>query len=527
MVDRDLRNAAATRRDLFGHPLPDDDIADRSPGRLPIGRPVATIDIGSNSVRLVAYEGLTRAPTPIFNEKVLCGLGRAVTTTGRLNDEAVERALKALARFRVLCRTLDVGRTYVLATAAARYASNGPDFIARAEEILGQPIQLLSGTREAELSALGVVSGFPDADGIVGDLGGGSLELIGVRGAQVGQGISVPLGGLALQDQAGGTVKRAERIVRNTLMRCKPLEALRGRSFYAVGGTWRALAKLHMSQRGYPLRVMHGYRIPPQDAVEFSRIVERVEANSLDAIESISEARRGLLAYGAVVLEEIVRKGKPREVVISALGVREGLLYEELSDEQRGQDPLICAARDLNTLRSRAPRHGEELIGWTDRLMESLGVEETGEEKRLRHAACLLADIGWRAHPDYRGEQSLNIIAHAAFVGIDHPGRAFLALSVFFRHMGLSIDAVSPRIRELVSTRLLDRARILGGAMRVAYLLSAAMPGILPHAPLVARGNRLILDLPSDLTALANERLANRLRQLAKLSGREPYFQMA
>jgi exopolyphosphatase/guanosine-5'-triphosphate,3'-diphosphate pyrophosphatase len=159
--------------------------------------------------------------------------------------------------------------------------------------------------------------------------------------------------------------------------------------------------------------------------------------------------------------------------------------------------------------------------------MDSLGVEETGEEKRLRHAACLLADIGWRAHPDYRGEQSLNIIAHAAFVGIDHPGRAFLALSVFFRHMGLSIDAVSPRIRELVSTRLLDRARILGGAMRVAYLLSAAMPGILPHAPLVARGNRLILDLPSDLTALANERLANRLRQLAKLSGREPYFQMA
>jgi exopolyphosphatase/guanosine-5'-triphosphate,3'-diphosphate pyrophosphatase len=202
--------------------------------------------------------------------------------------------------------------------------------------------------------------------------------------------------------------------------------------------------------------------------------------------------------------------------------VREGLLYSLLDAEEQKSDALMIAARDLNFLRSRAPEHGEELIAWTDAFMAKSGIEESTEEKRLRHAACLLADIGWRAHPDYRGEQSLNIIAHAGFVGIDHPGRAFLALSVFFRHVGLIDDELSPRLRELATTRMLDRARILGAAMRVAYLVSAAMPGILPRAPMRVERGRLVLHLAGPLGALAGERLFNRLRQLAKLIGREP-----
>jgi len=173
-------------------------------------------------------------------------------------------------------------------------------------------------------------------------------------------------------------------------------------------------------------------------------------------------------------------------------------------------------------LRSRSPANGEELIGWTDRFMASSGLDETADEKRYRHAACLLADIGWRAHPDYRGEQSLNIIAHAGFIGIDHPGRAYLALAVFFRHVGLIDDELSPRLRELVSPRMLDRARVLGAALRVGNLVSAAMPGILPRTPMVVERGRLVLRLENDLAALAGERLFNRLRQLARLVGREP-----
>jgi exopolyphosphatase/guanosine-5'-triphosphate,3'-diphosphate pyrophosphatase len=230
-----------------------------------------------------------------------------------------------------------------------------------------------------------------------------------------------------------------------------------------------------------------------------------------------------LLPFAALVLEHIVRSMQPREIVFSALGVREGLLHAQLGVEERKRDALLAAAQELNQLRSRSPQHGEELIDWTDAFMASTGIDENAEEKRLRHAACLLADIGWRAHPDYRGEQSLNIIAHAAFVGIDHPGRAYLALAIFFRHAGLLRDEeLSPRLRELASTRALDRARVLGAALRVAYLVSASQPGVLPRTPLKVERHRLVLRLEGEYAALAGARLSSRLKQLARLVGREP-----
>jgi exopolyphosphatase/guanosine-5'-triphosphate,3'-diphosphate pyrophosphatase len=275
-------------------------------------------------------------------------------------------------------------------------------------------------------------------------------------------------------------------------------------------------------QTGYPLHVMHGYVIPAKEASEFSRLVQRVDPNTMSQIEIVAEARRPLLAYAAVVLEHIVRLGRPKQVVMSALGVREGLLYSLLGEKEKKRDALIAAAQELNVLRSRSPRHGEELAEWADRFMASTGIDETAEEKRLRHAACLLGDIGWRAHPDYRGEQSLNVIAHAAFVGVDHPGRAFLALAVYFRHVGLSDDDLSPHVRELATTRMIDRARILGAAMRVAYLVSAAMPGVLPHAPMRVERGRLKLRLKGRYAPIEGERLFARLRQLARLIGREP-----
>ena len=494
-------------------------------GRLDHGHPIAVIDIGSNSVRLVIYEGLTRAPTPIFNEKVLAGLGREVQSTGLLAPDAVEKALVALLRFRALCDTAGVKRLWCVATAACRDAENGPDFIAAAERICRKHIDVLSGRREATLSALGVVSGLYRPDGIVGDLGGGSLELIDVHGSQVRHGLTLPLGSLALQDLAERSVKKAEKIVRKTLALAPLLREGHGRTFYAVGGTWRALARLLMWQTGYPLHVMHGYVIPARDALEFSRLVHRVNPDMLSRIEMVNEARRPLLPYAALVLEHIVRVARPKQVVISALGVREGLLYSQLSASERSKDGLIAAAQELNLLRSRSPRHGEELIQWTDRFMASSGIDETAEERRLRRAGCLLADIGWRAHPDYRGEQSLNIIANAAFVAVDHPGRTFLALAVFFRHVGLGDDELSPHVRELTSARMLDRARVLGATLRVAYLVSASMPGVLPHTPMLVQRGKLTLTLPGKFSALAGERLFNRLRQLARLIGREPVME--
>ncbi|WP_264479166.1 Ppx/GppA family phosphatase [Lichenihabitans sp. PAMC28606] len=490
-----------------------------APGRL-AGSPVAIVDIGSNSVRLVAYESLSRALTPIFNEKVLCGLGKGVATTGVLAQDAIDKALAALRCFRVMCRNMEITDIFVLATAATRDASNGQQFLEFARAAIGTDIALIGGLREAELSAKGVISGFHQPDGIVGDLGGGSLELVDVRGTRIGSGISLPIGGLALSDLSKNSPKRAVKIVRDALAAAAPLKDLKGRTFYAVGGTWRALAALHMRQRDYPLHVMHGYVIPGNDPEIFSSLIEPSDTDAAASLATVSASRRPLLGFGAVVLEEVIRIGKPKDVVVSTLGVREGMLFERLSEEVRRKDALLQAAAELNALRSRNPRHGHDLTAWTDELFTTGLIEETVEQKRLRHAACLLSDTAWRAHPDYRSAQAFSTIANAAFVGIDHPGRGFLALAINYRYEGLDGD-VNAQLRSLVLPAGIERAKLIGAILRVAIQVSSAMGGVLPRAPLRCGKSKLTLTLPRELADLATVRLNNRLKQVAKLLGRE------
>ena len=483
---------------------------------------VAVIDIGSNSVRLVVYEKMARSLITIFNEKALCGLGREVQTTGLLAPDAVDKALTSLRRFRALCRVMKVGRVHAIATAACRDASNGPDFIARAGRICGCPIEILSGPREANLSALGVVSGIHKPDGIVGDLGGGSLELIDVHGNRVRRGVTLPLGSLALQDASQKSLKRAERIVKVDLDGVAQLKAGRGRTFYAVGGTWRALARIHIIQSGYPLRVMHGYSIPAADALDFARRLRRLAAaNMLADIEAVADARRPLLTYAALVLEYIIRVAQPKTIVFSTFGVREGLLYAKLPPSERSRDGLICAAQTLNGLLSRSARHAKELIGWTDRLVRVVRLKETEEDRRLRHTACLLSDIGWRVHPDYRGEQTLHLITNGNFGSISHQGRAFVALAVYYRYAGLSEqNEPSAIIRQLVPPAMVERARLLGAAFRVAHLISAARPGVLPLTHFRSQDRKLMLVFEHRMVDLVADRVGGRFKQLARLVGR-------
>jgi exopolyphosphatase / guanosine-5'-triphosphate,3'-diphosphate pyrophosphatase len=483
---------------------------------------VAVIDIGSNSVRLVVYESMERSLVTIFNEKTLCGLGREVQSTGLLAPDAVAKALTALLRFRALCKIQKVGRVHAIATAACRDASNGPDFIAKAERICGVPIKILSGPEEARFSALGVISGVHKPDGIVGDLGGGSLELIDVRGHQVRGGVTLPLGSLALQDLSRKSLKRAERIVGTELSEVPQLNAGRGRTFYAVGGTWRALARIHIIQSEYPLRVMHGYSIPAAEALDFVRRLRRLAAADMLAnIEAVSDARRPLLTYAALVLEYIIRVARPKTIVFSTFGVREGLLYSMLPDTERSKDGLICAAQTLNELLSRSARHAKELIDWTDRLARVVHMRETEEDRRLRHAACLLSDIGWRVHPDHRGEQTLEIITNGNFGAISHPGRVFVGLSVFFRYAGLSEENQPPAlIQQQITPSMLERARVLGAAFRVAHLISAARPGVLPATHFRSHDRKLMLVFEHQMVDLVADRVGSRFRQLARLVGR-------
>ena len=495
--------------------------------------PVAVVDIGSNSVRLVVYEGATRAPTPLFNEKVLCGLGRSLASTGRLGADAVARALRALRRFRALIDQMQVTRVEAIATAAAREAVNGPEFIAKAERLLDVPIRVLSGTEEAELAGLGVIAGIHGANGLAGDFGGGSLELVDVGNGRLADAATLPLGGLRLIDASGGSLKRAREIVDTELAKVAWLEKGRDRDFYAIGGTWRALARLHMTQTGYPLNVMHNYRIGAADALRFAALLDQQSQSSLAGIRDISSARRETIPYGALVLERLIKQVKPRSIVNSIYGIREGLLYTILSEEERRREPLISACDDLARRRSRSVTCAYELCDWTDGLFELSNLNETDEQRRLRHAACLLSDIGWHAHPDYRGAQSLNLIAHGNLVGVDHPGRAFLALTVYYRNEGTIKDELSQSLIELVDKDMVKRARILGAAFRAAHMVTAAMPGVLPNTPLSFEGNRLVWTIPEPYSNLEGERVDRRFKDLATLLDRDaeirvgPSFQLA
>ena len=494
-------------------------MADR--GRTTELEPLGVVDIGSNSVRLVVYDGAVRAATPLFNEKVLAGLGRTVASTGKLGEEPIAKALEALSRFRAIARILKVKNLRAVATAAVREADDGKEFIVRGEKALGAKIEILSGAKEAELAAEGIRMGFVAPDGVAGDLGGGSLELIDISGTKLNQASTLPLGGLRLIDVTGGKIERANEFAKEQFATLPWVKGGKGRSFYAVGGTWRAIAKMHMEYKNHPLRVMQGYTVPSRDMADFCDfILKAKKVSSLPGIEDVARQRREVIPYGAAVLQQLLDRLEPSQVVFSIYGVREGILYSLLPAHERRRDPLLCFCEDYARLRSRSIEHAYELCAWTDVLFGGDGPQETPDEQRLRHAACLLSDIGWRAHPDYRGEQSLNIIAHAGLAGVDHSERMFLGLSVYYRHVGLGEgdgDDLSERLKAAAGKRVLKRARIVGAAIRAAHMLSIGMPGVIDETPLSYDGKSLVLTLPKAYAALDGERLRRRLDGLAGL----------
>ncbi len=490
-------------------------------GRLRKREPVAIIDIGSNSVRLVIYEGLSRSPAVLFNEKVLCGLGQGVAQTGKLDEKASKRALVAIKRFNHLSTQVGVSDLHILATAAVREADNGTEFITNVEKICGAYVQLLSGDKEAYYAGLGASSGFYAPDGIVGDLGGGSMELISTSSKE-GDGLTTPLGGLRLQETSKGNISDARKIARKELSRVKLKWPGKNKCFYVIGGTWRSLARLHMFNVNYPLDVVHDYTVKAKDYIEFCKRVAKQDLNDFKGIEEISKNRQNLLPYGAVALIETLEHLGAKEVTISATGLREGYLYSLLDEKMRKSDALLEATGELAILRARSPQHSLELADWTDSALKAIGLKESKSETRWRKAACNLADISWRSDSDFRAEQSLGIINNAGFNSISHEGRAYLAIVNFHRHQGLGSKHQPPKIASLATQETAKKARLIAGLFRVLYLFSASVEGILPTIKLVRTeyGN-LVLQIPEELSVLTGERPASRLEQLGREIGEE------
>lgn len=472
----------------------------------------AVVDIGSNSVRLVVYDGPPRAPIPICNEKALCGLGRDMTPEGGLNPLAVEDALATLTRFRHLLDDLGRPPVKAIATAAVRAASNG-DLFVEAVRTVGFDVEVITGGQEGELAAYGVVSAEPDAFGVVGDMGGGSLELAVLAAGEISERVSLPIGPLSLMRAAPDDVKTAGKLIGAHLDDARFLTPEAFETLYAVGGAWRAVARIHMGLKSYPLPVLHHYELSAAQAMEVCDLIARQSRQSLDEIPGIPRRRIDTLPLASTVLKSVLLRMKAKNVIISAGGVREGLLYKQLSKAERDKDPFHEACKFYAQRMSPDAAFGEAAFA----VIEPLFAQSDPAGRRLRYGTALLCDIGAYFHPDLRGRQAFDMALRAPFFGIDHRERLWAALALFRRHDGRSPPAPSELAMNLLSPEAQLQAAQFGLALRFVAALAPKTPAALKGCRLEARPGEIVLRAPSDRQALMGETPRRRFVSLAAI----------
>jgi exopolyphosphatase/guanosine-5'-triphosphate,3'-diphosphate pyrophosphatase len=475
----------------------------------------AIIDIGSNSVRLMVYDQLARAPLPRFNEKSLCRLGEGVAQTGAIAADGFRRAVEALRRFRAIADAMRVTKIDVVGTEAIRNASNGPALAAAILAECGLEVRILSGAEEARFATLGVISSFFRPIGAVGDMGGGSLEVAEALDDHVGERwVSLPLGALPVEAMLAQGPGEAKRRVDAILQENLP-PTLAKSVFYAVGGGWRAVAKAHIEAVQAPVKVVHGYTLQAAEARAFAKSLLRLSAAKLATTPGVPDRRARTLPAAALVLDRVIKRLAPERVVFSALGVREGLLFSQLDKSEQYLDPLVEGAQLIGLPLARVPNFAAALAPWTAELYSG----ETPAETRLRLAICALSDIAWRDAPDLRAEESFRRVLQFPFIGVDHAERAFLAAAIQARYAGKP-DApwLTPAIG-LLTPALRRRAQILGRAILLAYRFSGGVPAVLSSARLRIEPDTVRLEVAAAARAPDSEVVGDRLKLLANALG--------
>ena len=480
----------------------------RLEGGLGKGR-VGIIDVGSNSIRLVVYERASRAPLPVFNEKVLCGLARGLDATGRLNPAGVDMALANLDRFTTLAHNMKVTSLDLLATAAVRDASVGPDFMAALASRPGIKAHIVSGQDEARFSGYGVMCGMPDASGVMGDLGGGSLELVALGNGTIGASSTLPVGPLRLMSSGRGDPRKT---VVEAIESVRWLREESGKTFYAVGGAWRSFARLHMEQAGYPLHIIHQYDIPADEARAVARLIAVQSAKSLEKMPGVSRRRVDTLPLACLALDRLLAALKPRNVVFSAFGLREGFYYQRLSEAERARHPLIAFAEEQGADWRRFDLSPNEIFDWLTPAFAG----ESDAERILRMAACHLSDISWNDHPDYRAEQAYIRVLHLPAPGMSHRERAILAMTMTYRYKSDPKSAAIETALRLTDGKGRTFARRLGACLRLAYNLSGGAPGLLPQIQLRRTERDLRLIVPPAQQRSLGDITARRLETAAQ-----------
>lgn len=489
----------------------------------PSGAPrCAVVDLGSNSVRLVVYEGRVRNPLAIFNEKAVLRLGKGLTATGRLNQEGVEQALTVLGRYRAITQAMGADPFEILATAAVRDARNGREFVQAVEQRLpGVAVRVLSGAEEAEYSSLGVLCGIPSAEGILADIGGGSVEVVRLTPHGILASQTLKLGVIRLGERAGGDPARARDLAEAELSAIPWLADGEGRDLYLVGGAWRALARVHMTQVGYPLQMVHQYTVGREEARELARMISSTGRRALERIHGISRKRLDDLPFAGAVLRAVLKAAGCNRVVFSASGLREGWYMRQVPEPIRHQDPLMASSQHYASWLGRDANFPRPLFDWTTLLFPN----EAATARRLREAACWMSDLGSHDHPEFRAEQAFLRVLRAPGVGLDHHARAFLALAIALRYEAEPDAPFLRPARLLLDLAAAHRAEVLGFALRLAYTLSGGTPDILAGTRLEIRNGHLVLQLDPTRGVFAGESVSRRLDRLAHSVGREAVIQ--
>jgi exopolyphosphatase/guanosine-5'-triphosphate,3'-diphosphate pyrophosphatase len=477
----------------------------------------AVIDVGSNSVRLVVYRVDGRALTPILNEKVMAGLGRDVAKTQLLSPEGVETALRALKRFATLNEALGVEDVFAVATAAVREALDGPEFAQRVKSETGIKLRILSGDDEARLSALGVSAGAPDANGVVGDLGGASLELIEIAPSGPGRGETFPLGPLALSAEAPFDYDRVAQRTNEALNSVQMLTR-GGGDFYAVGGAWRALGRIDIRLRNHPLGVLHHHEMHRAEVLQLVDLVRKQSKRSLEKLEEAAAKRAETLPYAAVVLEQVMRAGGFERVILSAFGLREGVLIERMSKAALAEHPLIASAEAFAGRTPRSRKFGRALDQWIASMFEAQPVFSSANDRVLRGAAARLADLGGPLHPDQRIEIMFDLVLRAPLAAISHEERAFLAAAIHHRYTKSPPRHAEAYLR-LLSEERQAAAAALGAALRLGADLSGRSEVLLSKVSVASVDGKLTLKADKSAAHLVTETAGRRLDAAASALG--------
>jgi len=476
----------------------------------------AIIDIGSNTVRLVVYGGSMRAPNVLLNEKVTARLGRDIGKNGTLADEAIALAIRALERFVLLLNDLEVANVDIVATAAVREASNGPDFIAKLDAIGLKP-RILSGEEEAIISARGVAGAFPGAKGIVADLGGGSLELVNLRKNTLSDPVSLPLGALRLPDyreKAEGSNQSMQEALQKALSKGAGKRKT-GAKLYLVGGTWRAMSVFAMQSGGHPLSDPHGFELSAKEARSLAQTLADESPDGLRERQRISSMRAEKLPDAAILLQAMLNVLEPSQIVFSSWGLREGLLFDGLALEEQAQDPLIAGVSTFASQRGASPMLAARIASWT---LDAAPAHEYGSE-RLRLAATMLALASMQIEPNIRLPQAINWALEKRWIATNGFERAMMAAAIAANGNQLELDE---RVHTLACEEALDEAINWGLATRLARRLGALSRRSLDMSRLVAEKGALVLRLAPSHAALYSGPVEKDMKLLAGRLGVTP-----